>query len=74
MFRKKQPAYVELTAETPTAPVKVAGAELTPGETLPFELAQDVTVRKVQLQRDGDTLAISLGTDSGHFILITVKG
>ncbi len=73
MFKKKL-AYVELSAETPTRPVKVAGAELKPGEALPFELAQDVTVRKVSLTREGDTLAVSLGTDDGHYILITVKG
>lgn len=73
MFNKK-PAQIDLTAETPSHPVKVAGAELpSNGAPVPFALTQRVEVEKVAVAREGKTLTVSLGTDDGHFINIVIK-
>lgn len=74
MFSKK-PAYVELTAETPKHPVKVAGGELASnGTPLPFALTQRIEVDKVAVSRDSNQTTVSLGTDDGNFINIVIKG
>lgn len=71
---KKRPASIELTAETPKHPVKVAGADLPAnGNPVPFTLTQRVEVERVAISREGKQLTVALGTDDGHFINIVIK-
>jgi hypothetical protein len=73
MFKKK-PAYVELEAQTPSQPVKIAGSELTNGQPLNFKLTQRVEVEHVVINRGRDGLEVMLGTDDGHFIKVKITG
>lgn len=73
MFKKRS-STIELEAQTPDQPVKLAANELNhSGETVPFSLTTRVEVDKVAVTRTGKVLNIALGTDDGHFINITIK-
>lgn len=73
MFKKKQ-STVELEAQTPKQPVKLAFGDLDhDGKTLPFVLTQRVEVDKVAVTRTGNEVNIALGTEDGHFINLTIK-
>lgn len=73
MFKKKQ-QYVELQAQTPSQPVKLAGADLVPNQPQDFKLTQRVEVEHVVINRGKDSLEVMLGTDDGHFIKVTITG
>lgn len=73
MFKKKT-STIELEAQTPNQPVKLASNELNhSGETVPFSLTQRVEVDKVAVTRTGKVINVALGTDDGHFINIIIK-
>lgn len=74
MFGKKKRQYVELQAQTPSQPVKLAGSDLIEGQPQDFKLTQRVEVEHVVINRQGQTLEVMLGTDDGHFIKVTITG
>lgn len=74
MFKKSNSSTVELEAQTPKQPVKIAAGEVNhSGETLPFALTERVEVDKVTVTRNSNTIVVALGTDDGHFINLTIK-
>lgn len=74
MFKRKKQQYVELQAQTPSQPVKLAGSDLIEGQPQDFKLTQRVEVEHVVINRQGQTLEVMLGTDDGHFIKVTITG
>lgn len=74
MFGKKKQQYVELQAQTPDHPVKLAGSDMVEGQPLDFKLTKRVEVEHVVINRQGQTLEVMLGTDDGHFIKVTITG
>lgn len=74
MFGKKKQQYVELQAQTPSQPVKLAGSDLIENQPQDFKLTQRVEVEHVVVNRTGQTLEVMLGTDDGHFIKVTITG